>query len=103
MNQNIIVLKLTDGAELICTIVDDTEVDTMLVEKARVAVFQQKPDSQGQMQVQLALPPWSSIAMDSTIAITRSAIVGVIKHIDNPVEVAYRQQTSGLDLSAIRT
>ncbi len=99
----IIVLKLTDGADLMCTVVDDTDDKVILVHKARVALFQQnKHPVSGEPQVGIAFPPWSNILMDREVEIERSHIISTIKHIDNNIEKAYLTQTSGIDLGGLQ-
>lgn len=93
---NMSILKMSDGTDVLVKIIDDNNTNFLLVEKARVVVFQQNPESG---QVGVAFPPWSQVAGDSEIEINRSHIVMTLNTLPKALEDAYLANTSGIALS----
>lgn len=88
------ILKLTNGDELIATIVNAHMEDRLAIKKVRQLIMQQTDKGLG-----MGLFPWLGSAIDTELEIYRSNLLVVPFAPDKHLEDQYLQQTTGIALA----
>lgn len=88
------IFKLSNGDELIATIVEAHNDDVIKVEKVRQLVMQQTEKGLG-----MGLFPWLGSAIDSEVELYRSNFAVVPFAPDTQLEKEYLQQTTGIAIA----
>lgn len=95
MSNNIKVVKLTNGDEVMGNVVWETSEKVTFERPRQVAMVQTGPNSMG-----VTLIPWLAAAMDSKVVLHTDAFVCDLFDAPDELEKQYIQQTSGIAIAS---